>query len=143
MYNTAYRYLLRSIQWTTVDSDFTESFSTQFIVQHCQLHIQMLQSVCHTSASLCQARARQANEAYTIHIHIHTLRTQNSDATANSSAKVPAAAAVGAAGTLAGALESEQQLLSQLVHHVSLADTDVAYQVRTTNFYISCNILHY
>jgi hypothetical protein len=50
-----------------------------------------------------------------------------------SSAKVPAAAAaVGAAGTVVGALESEQQLLAQLVHHVSLADTDVAYQVRTS-----------
>jgi hypothetical protein len=54
--------------------------------------------------------------------------------TANSSAKVPAAAAVRAAGTVAGALESEQQLLAQLVHHVSLADTDVAYQVCTTKF---------
>jgi hypothetical protein len=56
-----------------------------------------------------------------------------STASTNSSAKVPAAAAVGAAGTVVAALESEQQLLAQLVHHVSLADTDVAYQVRTTS----------
>jgi hypothetical protein len=55
-------------------------------------------------------------------------------ASTNSGAKVPAAAAVGAAGTVVAALESEQQLLAQLVHHVSLADTDVAYQVSTTMF---------